>query len=73
MREELQIENETRETRYSFPLPFSEDDVRSLMRGIVPVWLQEACRGMVEISVQTGRVDYVGMRDDQQRTKRRRF
>jgi hypothetical protein len=63
-------------TRYHFAEPFTEDDVRSLMLGAVPEWLRDVCRGFIEFTLETGRVDYVGMREEQQhqapRTPRRK-
>jgi hypothetical protein len=44
----------------------TEAECRDLAAGRVPDWLKENARALVDFTLQTGRVDYVGMRETQQ-------
>jgi hypothetical protein len=60
------------ETEYRlFHDPLTEDECRAMMAGQVPERLRDACRAMIEFSLQTGPVDYVGMRLHQQAASQR--
>lgn len=47
----------------------TEAECRELAAGRVPEWLRETCRTMVEWTLQTGPLDYVGRRQAQQRKR----
>jgi hypothetical protein len=49
--------------------PFSREDCVELMAGRVPEWLREAARGVVEWSLPTLGVDYVGLNANLQRKR----
>jgi hypothetical protein len=56
--------NDERETQYW--LLVTEDECRALMAGYVPERVREMAR-MVDWSLETGPLDYVGRREAQQR------
>jgi hypothetical protein len=47
--------------------PLTELECREMAAGRVPEWLREACRAMVEWTLETGPLEYVGRREQQQR------
>lgn len=50
---------------------FTEAECRELMAGRVPEWLQENARRLIEWSVESGPADFEGMRQSQQRKRRK--
>ena len=49
----------------------TEAECRELAAGQVPEWLRDCCRSMVEFSLQTGPLDYVGMASRRQARTRK--
>lgn len=48
----------------------TEAECRELATGRVPDWLADACRRMVDWTLQTGPLDYVGRAETQQRRRK---
>lgn len=56
-------------TFHPFYQSLTEDECQQLAAGKVPEWLASACRTLVEWRLETGPVDFVGMRLRQMRNE----